>query len=73
MVCCGLCRGLRPWVVPCGHGLLGFEAMVVGEGGDIEWVVPNGGHEGWVGCFCLENRDTQKERQICLMENKNKL
>ena len=73
MVCCGLCRGLRLWVVPCGHGLLGFEAMVVGEGGDIEWVVPNGGHEGWVGCFCLENRDTQKERQICLMENKNKL
>ena len=59
--------------MPCGHGLLGVEAVVVGEGGDIEWVVPSGSHEWWVGCFFLEKKDAQKERQICLMKNKNKL
>ena len=37
--------------MPCGHGLLGVEAVIVGEGGDIEWVVSGGGHVGGVGCF----------------------
>ena len=53
--------------MPCGHGLLGVEAMVVGKGGDIEWVVFGGGHKGWVGCFCLEKRDTQKVLGTYLM------
>ena len=53
--------------MPCGHGLLGVEAVIVGEGGDIEWVVSGGGHEGWVGCFCLEKRDTQKVLGTYLM------
>ena len=67
MVCCGLCRGLRPWVMPYGHGLLGVEAVVVGKGANIEWVVSSGGHEGWVGCFFLEKRDTHKVLGTYLM------
>ena len=41
-----------------------------GEGGDIEWVVFGGGHEGWVGCFCLSRkththieRERERERE----------
>ena len=53
--------------MPCGHGLLGVEAVVVGKGANIEWVVSSGGHEGWVGCFCLEKRDTHKVLWTYLM------
>ena len=45
--------GLIDSVVGCG--------FVVG--GDIEGVVSGGGHEGWVGCFCLEKRDTHRKRE----------
>ena len=40
--------------MPCGHGLLGVEAVVVGKGAKFDWVVSSGGLVGWVGCFCLE-------------------
>ena len=41
----------------------------------VAWVVTGGGYEGWVGCFCLEKRDThrERERKKCLMENKKEL
>ena len=48
--------GLIDLVVSCGF-------VVGGEGGDIEWVVAGHGHERWVDCFCLEKRDTHRERE----------
>ena len=64
----GGCR-LIDLVVACGFVMGG---RLGGEGGDIEWVVFGGGHEGWVGCFCL-SRKTHTHTHRCLMENKNEL
>ena len=59
--CCGL-LGVKsfsgvPWLI---DSVIGCGFVV---GGDIEWMVAGGGQEGWVVCFCLEKRETQKERE----------
>ena len=59
--CCGL-LGVKsfsgvPWLI---DSVIGCRFVV---GGDIEWMVAGGGQEGWVVCFCLEKRETQKEKE----------
>ena len=50
--------------MPCGHGLLGVEAVVVGKGANIEWVVSSGGHKGVGLLFLLgEEKHTQRKRE----------
>ena len=75
MDCCGLCCGLRLWVVSCVEGvgspsLFGECGLIDSVGGDIEWVVASRGHEGPVDYPCLEKRDTQRKRETCLVEEK---
>ena len=52
--------------------MVGCGFVVGGVGGDIEWAVASGGHEGWVGCFCLEKRDTQRKREKEMSHKINK-